>query len=123
MTGVQTCALPISLSIAGKTAAARITDVRQDTDSYGDSLPDPTRYRIKYEFSVDGERYTGGDSVRFPRGVRSDQNIQVRYLAFAPGMNSPASEVKVTTGLILIGLGGALIFLGSTGKLQVSRRR
>jgi hypothetical protein len=108
----------MSLSVLGKTATAKITDARLDTRSYGRNQLEPNRYRLKYEFSVDGERYAGNTTRIFKHGLASTQTIRVRYLQFRPEINSAASDAKVTGGLIIAGLGLLLLVLGIKGKIS-----
>jgi hypothetical protein len=113
----------MSLSIIGKTAAARITKATHDTRSYGNKKPDPNRYRIHYEFFVNGERYTGSANQVFKQGIVSTQTIQVCYLHYWPGINATAKNSKVTGGLVLMGLGMLLLVMGIKGKISFGRRR
>ncbi len=109
----------MSLSIVGKTATASLTSVRQDRESYGESKPNPNRYRIQYTFLVGGKSYAGSSSMIFKQGVRGDQKINIRYLPYYPGINSPADETNILGGLFLTGFGVFLLVMGIKGKGRV----
>lgn len=113
----------MSLSIVGKTTTATVTSARQDRKSYGESSPNPNRYRIQYTFSVQGKPYAGGTSTIFKQGIREDQKISVRYLPYYPGINSLADETNIMSGLLLTGLGGFLLVMGAQGKATITLGR
>lgn len=112
----------MSLSIVGKTATASVTSARQDRQSYGESTPDPRRFRIDYTFFVDGESYSGSGAMIFKHGVRSGQTIRVRYLPYYPAINAPADNTKVLGGLLMSGLGVFVLVLGVRGKGRMEFR-
>lgn len=112
----------ILLNIVGKTSIASVTSSRQDRKSYGESSPNPNRYRIQYTFSLKGKNYVGSSSMIFKQGIRSDMKINVLYLPYYPGINSPAEDTKITSGLLLTGFGTFLLVMGIQGKGRIQLR-
>jgi hypothetical protein len=113
----------MSLGIVGKTATASVTSVRQDRQSYGETSPNPNRYRVQYAFSVGEESYEGSASLIFKQGVSSTQTIQVRYLPYYPAINAPADQTKIMGGLLLTGFGAFLLVMAVQGKAGIRRAR
>lgn len=117
--GIQSMAL----NIIGKTTTATVIKATLDTRTYGgNNMPDPNRYNVIYEFSVDGERHTGNANHIFKTGVRSTQTVRVLYMPFMPGINAVEGDTKITGGLIMTGLGVLLLVLSIKGKVRVTRR-
>lgn len=112
----------MALSIVGKTMDAAVTDARQDRKSYGQTMPNPNRYRIQYSFSVRGEQYGGNTSLIFKHGIREDQKIKVRYLPYYPAINAPADDTNILAGLFLTSLGSFLLVMGVQGKARMRFR-
>lgn len=112
----------MSLSIVGKTATAIVTSARQDKESYGETSPNPNRYRIQYAFSVRGESFAGSSSMIFKQGLREDQKIKVRYLPYYPRINTPADQTNMLSGLLLTGLGMFLLVMGVQDKVRIGPR-
>lgn len=111
----------MALGIVGKTATASVTSAVQDRQSYGETSPNPNRYRVQYAFSVDGETYAGSASLIFKQGVHSSQTIRVRYLPYYPAVNAPTDQTNITSGLLLTGFGAFLLVMAVQGKAGIRR--
>lgn len=95
----------LALDLAGQESLASLSSVRQDKKTYGESMPDPNRYRIEYTFNHQSKSYSGSASMIFKRGVKSGQKILVAYLPLYPSINSPAEKSTLSAGFFLTLLG------------------
>lgn len=109
----------ISVRVAGKTATAAITRATQVIED-GESFPsrNPNRYRIHYEFSVDGKNYTGAATQIFKSPARAGQTIRVYYLPLYPDFNSANGDANLSGGMLMVGLGALLLVLEIKGELS-----
>ena len=79
----------VTLGVVGSTATAQVTGYEQQYIINNDeSTKNPSRYKLKYQFSVNGERYTGSVTRVFPGGSHMRQTLSVRYLPFWPHVNA-----------------------------------
>ncbi|MDP3059000.1 MAG: hypothetical protein Q8N36_06040, partial [bacterium] len=94
----------------GKTIKASVTAYEQQAIVNNDiSTRDSRRYRVEYQFTVNGVRYTGSVTRLFEGGSHIRQTISVRYLPFWPHVNAEDSDEVGLIGPIMIGLGALLL--------------
>jgi hypothetical protein len=108
--------IPVSVILMllgiGHLATAQVTDYEQVMFvNNDDSTRNPSRYKLEYEFSVSGQRYTGSVTRVFPSGSHMRQTIPVRYLPFWPHVNAEDGETAGLAGPIMTGLGVLLFVL------------
>jgi hypothetical protein len=112
----------LSLAVAGNPATAQVTDCEQVLFlNNDDSTRNPSRYKLEYQFSVNGERYTGSVTRVFPGGSQTRQTIPVRYLPFWPPVNAEDSDVN-PAGPVMLGAGILLLLLGVRRKIKNGRK-
>jgi hypothetical protein len=101
-----------ALTVVGSTTTAKVTDYEQVMFVNNDnSSRNPSRYKLEYQFSVNGERFTGSVTRVFSGGSHMRQTLQVRYLPFWPHVNAEYGGMPGPAGLIMIGVGVvALVF-------------
>lgn len=107
----------MALVVAGRTVTTQVTGYEQVLYlNNDDSTRNPSRYKLEYRFSVNGELYTGSVTRVFSGGSHMRQTISVRYLPFWPHVNAedsggvnPAGPVTLGTGILLL----VLAFSGS----------
>lgn len=103
----------MALMIAGRSATAHVTSYEQQLYiNNDDSTRNPSRYRVVYEFSVNGERYTGSVTRVFEGGSHMKQTIPIRYLLIWPHINSEDSGKESLTGPVMVGVGVLIFVLG-----------
>ena len=102
----------LALGVAGSPVTARVTGYEQVIFvNNDDSTRNPSRYKLEYEFSVNGERYTGSVTRVFPGGSHMRQTIPVRYLPFWPHVNAEDGETAGLAGPVMTGLGALLLVI------------
>jgi hypothetical protein len=102
----------LALGMVGSTATARVTGYEQKYIINNDeSTRNPSRYKLEYQFSVNGERYSGSVTRVFPGGSHMRQTIPVRYLPFWPHVNAEDGETAGLAGPVMTGLGALLIVI------------
>lgn len=102
----------MALSAAGRTIPAQVTNYEQQYIINNDeSTRNPSRYKLEYQFAVNGERYTGSVTRVFPGGSHMRQTILVRYLPFWPHMNAEDDAEMGLTGPVIMGLGVLMLAL------------
>ncbi len=100
----------LALGVAGSTATAQVTGYEQKYILHNDeSTRNSSRYKLEYQFSVNGERYTGSVTRVFPGGSHMRQTIPVRYLPFWPHVNAEDGETAGLAGPVMAGLGVLLL--------------
>ncbi len=113
-----------ALTVVGSTTTAEVTDYEQVMfDNNDDSSRNPNRYKLEYQFSVNGERFTGSVTRVFPGGSHMRQTLQVRYLPFWPQVNAEDGGMAGPAGLIMIGIGVVLLVLGVKNKFRRRNKR
>ncbi len=111
----------IALQVIGRSAMAQVTDLEQVMFVQNDSSTrNPSRYKLEYAFSVDGERYTGSVTRVFTGGSQMRQTLPVRYLAFWPSINAEDADMN-PVGLVTLGA-GILIMVISVRKYKRKNR-
>jgi hypothetical protein len=107
----------IILTVGGRTTTAQVTDYEQVMYINNDeSTRDPRRYKLEYQFTVNGERYTGSVTRVFEKGSQTRKTIPVRYLPFLPSVNNEGGDGNLLGGLVMGGLGALLITAGNKQK-------
>ena len=102
----------LALGVVGSTATAQVTGYEQKyIINNDDSTRNPSRYKLEYQFSVNGERYTGSVTRVFPGGSHMRQTIPVRYLPFWPHVNAEDGETAGLAGPVMTGLGALLLVI------------
>jgi hypothetical protein len=102
----------LALGVAGRTATAQVIGYEQVLFiNNDDSTRNPSRYKLEYQFSVNGERYTGSVTRVFSGGSHMRQTIPVRYLPFWPHVNAEDGETAGLAAPVMTGLGAALLVL------------
>jgi len=96
----------LALGVAGSPVTARVTGYEQVIFvNNDDSTRNPSRYKLEYEFSVNGERYTGSVTRVLPGGSHMRQKIPVRYLPFWPHVNAEEGKTAGFSGPVMAGVG------------------
>ncbi len=100
------------LPLAGRRVEARVTAceqvlVLQDDPSSWDSR----RYRLKYQFFVNGEGYTGSVIRIFKNGSQVRNTLPVRYLSFWPSVNAEEAVQLSVAGPIFLAAGVLLLVI------------
>ncbi len=109
----------LALSVVGSTATAQVTGYEQQYIINNDeSTKNPSRYKLKYQFSVNGERYTGSVTRVFPGGSHMRQTLPVRYLPFWPHVNAEDGGTADLAGPVMTGLGVLLLAIAVKRKSQ-----
>ena len=109
----------LALSVVGSTAAAQVTGYEQQYIINNDqSTRNPSRYKLEYQFSVNGERYTGSVTRVFPGGSHMRQTLPVRYLPFWPHVNAEDGVTAGLAGPVMTGLGVLLLVFGVKRKFR-----
>ena len=102
----------LALGVAGSTVTAQVTGYEQKYIINNDeSTRNPSRYKLEYQFSVNGERYSGSVTRVFPGGSHMRQTIPVRYLPFWPYVNAEDGETAGLAGPVMTGLGALLLVI------------
>jgi hypothetical protein len=102
----------LALSVVGSTTTAQVTGYEQKYFINNDeSTRNSSRYKLEYQFSVNGERYTGSVTRVFPGGSHMRQTIPVRYLPFWPHVNAEDGETAGLAGPVMTGLGALLLVI------------
>ncbi len=102
----------LALGVVGSTATAQVTGYEQKYIINNDeSIRNPSRYKLEYQFSVNGERYSGSVTRVFPGGSHMRQTIPVRYLPFWPHVNAEDGETAGLAGPVMTGLGALLLVI------------
>ena len=110
----------LALSVMGSTAIAQVTGYEQQYIIHNDeSTRNPSRYKLEYQFSVKGERYTGSVTRVFPGGSHMRQTISVRYLPFWPHINAEDDAGMSLAGPVMIGLGVLVLVLAVKKKSRL----
>ena len=105
----------IALTVVGRTATGYITNYeKQLLLNNDDSTRNPSRYKVDYQFAVDGKRFTGSVTKIYERGIpaKSDgtaQNISVRYLPIWPHVNAEDSNKESVAGPIMLIVGVLMV--------------
>lgn len=99
------------LVAAGRTVTAQVTGCEQVLFLYDDpSTRDIRRYKLDYQFAINGERYTGSVTRIFENGSHVRSTIPVRYISSCPHLNAEDRIGVVFAGLLMLG-SGVLLFL------------
>jgi hypothetical protein len=102
----------MALGVVGSTTIAQVTGYEERYVINNDaSTSDPGRYKLEYEFSVNGKIYNGSVTRVFPGGDHMRQTLPVRYLPFWPHVNAEDSEKVSITGPVITGVGILLLVL------------
>ncbi len=110
----------MALMIAGSAATAHVTGYEQVLFMNNDeSTRNPSRYKVTYEFSVNGEHYTGSVTRVFDGGSHMKQTIPIRYLLIWPHINSEDSGKESLAGPVMVGAGVLILILGIKKKRVV----
>lgn len=111
----------LALAMFGRTATAQVTDLEQVMFVNNDSSTrNPSRYKLDYAFSVDGERFTGSVTRVFTGGSQMRQTIRIKYLTFWPSINAEDANMN-PAGPAMLGA-GILILVISVRKLRRKKR-
>lgn len=114
----------LALGVAGSTATAQVTGYEQVMFvNNDDSTRNPSRYKLDYQFSVNGERYTGSVTRVFPGGSHMRQTIPVRYLPFWPHVNAEDGGTAGLAGPVMMGAGVVVLVLGLRKKSRPRNKR
>lgn len=114
----------MALSVVGRAATAQVTGIERvyiiNTD---ESTRDPRRYKLDYEFSAGGERYTGSVTRVFEGGSHMRSTIEVRYLPFWPHVNTEDGGSAGFAGPVMVGVGVLVLVLGIREKSRLRNKR
>ena len=114
----------MALSVMGSTATAQVTDYEQVLFiNNDDSTRNPSRYKLEYQFSVNGERYTGSVTRVFSGGSHMRQTIPVRYLPFWPHVNAEDGKTAGFAGPVMAGVGVVVLVFGIKKKSRLRNKR
>jgi hypothetical protein len=109
----------MALIVSGRTTTAQVVDYEQVMYLNNDeSSRDPRRYKLEYQFTVNGERYTGSVTRIFEGGSHMRQTLTVRYLPFWPSVNDEEGHGNILGSLAMSGLGVLLLVAGSRQKCR-----
>lgn len=110
----------LALGAVGSTATAQVTGYEQQYIINNDeSTRNPSRYKLEYQFSVNGERYTGSVTRVFAGGSHMRNTISVRYLPFWPHVNAEEKDIN-PVGPVTLGVGALVLALAIRKKLRNS---
>jgi hypothetical protein len=71
----------LALGVAGSTVTAQVTGYEQKYIINNDeSTRNPSRYKLDYQFSVNGKRYTGSVTRVFPGGSHMRQTALISII-------------------------------------------
>lgn len=113
----------LALGVVGNSVNAQVTDIEQVLIvNNDDSTRNPNRYKLEYQFSVHGKRYTGSVTRAFTGGTHMRQTIPVRYLPFWPHVNAEDGETGSFAGFILLGAGVVLLVFGIRKKRPLQNK-
>lgn len=101
----------MALTLIGKTVTAQVTGYEQVIITNDDnSTRNPSRYKLEYQFVVNGERYDGSVTRTFEKGSHMRKTLRVRYLPPWPHVNAEDGTTKmVLAGPVMIGAGILLL--------------
>ncbi len=102
------------LTLAGRTVTAQVTGYEQVLIMNDDnSTRNPSRYKLEYQFAVNGERYDGSVTRTFEKGSHMRKTLRVRYLPPWPHVDAEDGSTKmVLAGPVMIGAGILLLVFG-----------
>ncbi len=110
----------MALAVTGKPITAQVIDYEQVLFiNNDDSTRNPSRYKLDYQFAINGERYTGSVTRIFQGGSHMRQTIMVRYLPFWPHVNAEDSGGASLAGPIMTGAGILLLVFEVKSKPRV----
>lgn len=102
----------IALQVAGKSTVAKVMDYEQVLYlSNDDSSRNPNRYKVNYQFAVEGQQYRGSVTRVFKDGSHMRETMAVLYLTMRPSINGEDRGNLSPTGLVLIASGVVLFIL------------
>jgi hypothetical protein len=102
----------LALPVVGSTTTAQVTGYEQKYIINNDeSTRNPSLYKLEYQFSVNGEHYTGSVTRVFPGGSHMRQTLPVRYLPFWPYVNAEDAGTVGLAGPVMMGLGILVLVL------------
>lgn len=114
----------MALGVVGSTVTAQVTGYEHKYIIHNDeSTRNPSRYKLEYQFSVNGERYTGSVTRVFPGGSHIRRTIPVRYLPFWPHVNAEDGGTAGLAGPIMTGLGVLLLVVTVKRKFRPRNKR
>jgi len=101
----------VALQVAGKSAQAKVTQVKKATSSQDDQMDH--NYRILYRFAVNGKDYTGSLTQKKVYNTLTLPSVgamvPIRYLPSAPSINGSVKE-GILSGL-LFGVLGIVVLI------------
>ncbi len=107
----------MALTVAGETITAQVTGYEQVLImNNDDSTRDSRRYKLDYQFAVNGKMYNGSVTRIFEGGSHLQKTLQVRYLPFWPHVNSEDGTGRIVAGPVAMGLGVLILALTVRGK-------
>lgn len=102
----------MGLAAVGKPVTAQVTGYEQVLIlNNDDSTRTPSRYKLEYQFSVNGERYDGSVTRLFEGGSHIRKTISVRYLPFWPHISAEDGGAVGFAGPAALGLGILVLVL------------
>jgi len=103
----------VALQVAGKSAQAKVTQVKKATSSQDDQMDH--NYRILYRFAVNGKDYTGSLTQKKVYNTLTLPSVgamvPIRYLPSAPSINGSVKE-GILSGLLFGVLGIVVLIVG-----------
>lgn len=94
------------LTFAGRDINARVIASEQILILHNDpSSWDSRRYKLEYQFPVDGKEYTGSVTRIFENDSHIRTTIPVRYLSFWPHINNEDGVQMIVGGPLMLGAG------------------
>ncbi|NLO39060.1 MAG: zinc ribbon domain-containing protein [Ruminiclostridium sp.] len=112
----------LALEVVGSSVNAQVTGYEQVLIvNNDDSTRNPSRYKLEYQFSVNGQRYTGSVTRVFTGGTHMRKTIPVRYLPFWPHVNAEDGETGSFAGFIMLGAGIVLLVFGIRKKPRLQK--
>lgn len=110
----------MALMLAGGTVTAQVNGYEQVLILNNDvSTRNPSRYKLEYQFAVNGERYDGSVTRVFEKGSHLQKTLQVRYLPFWPHVNAEDGTGMVLAGPVMIGVGILLLVFRAKKKPRI----
>lgn len=102
----------MALAVVGRLVTAQVIGYEQVIIlNNDDSTRNPSRYKLEYQFSANGERYDGSVTRVFEGGSHMRKTLPVRYLPFWPRVNAEDDAGMGLVGPAATGLGVLVLVL------------
>lgn len=107
----------MALMVIGRPVTAQVTGYEQVLILHNDaSTRNPSRYKLDYQFAVNGKRFDGSVTRVFASGSHMRATLPVRYLPFWPHVNGEDSDTMGLIGPAALGVGFLLLVFRVRGR-------